>query len=292
MKFQLQVSEQVISCEELTVSLYKDLLKSIYGDEPDVQVFIQTVSNILSLLTDKPLSFFEKLSVMDLMSCLLQLRMNSLGDRVIVSLNLDDVKRSLELRLDWVNEEILDFNKSIIKNTIKVGTIEVEIDSPSPIRLIEKISDEYLYFVKSIKIDDRVLVIETNDEAKNITERLPIKVTFAIIEHFEKIIKEIKGLNFLKRYKITEHTLGFIPSNDSLLWFTKLIFNESLESFYDNIFYLAKLANISPSYTESCSVGEYFVYTGTLQRTLAQQNSESSQDPSVLHNDLVSDFPN
>jgi hypothetical protein len=291
MKFQLQVSEQVVSCEELTVSLYKDLLKSIYGDEPDIQVFIQTVSNILSSLTDKPLSFFENLSVMDLMSCLLQLRMNSLGDRVIVSLNLDDAKRSLELRLDWVNEEILDFNKSNIKNTIKVGTIEVEIDSPSPIRLIEKISDEYLYFVKSIKIDDKILVIETNDEAKNITERLPIKVTFAIIEHFEKIIKEIKSLNFLKRYKITEHNLGFIPSNDSLLWFTKLIFNESLESFYDNIFYLAKLANIPPSYTESCSVGEYFVYTGTLQRTLAQQNSEQ-QDSSMLHNEATSDFPN
>jgi hypothetical protein len=291
MKFQLQVSEQVISCEELTVSLYKDLLKSIYGDEPDVQVFIQTVSNILSSLTDKPLSFFKNLSVMDLMSCLLQLRMNSLGDRVIVSLNLDDAKRSLELRLDWVNEEILDFNKSNIKNTIKVGTIEVEIDSPSPIRLIEKISDEYLYFVKSIKIDDKILVIETNDEAKNITERLPIKVIFAIIEHFEKIIKEIKSLNFLKRYKITEHNLGFIPSNDSLLWFTKLIFNESLESFYDNIFYLAKLANIPPSYTESCSVGEYFVYTGTLQRTLAQQNSEQ-QDSSMLHNEATSDFPN
>jgi hypothetical protein len=291
MKFQLQVSEQVISCEELTVSLYKDLLKSIYGDEPVIQVFIQTVSNILSSLTDKPLSFFENLSVMDLMSCLLQLRMNSLGDRVIVSLNLDDAKRSLELRLDWVNEEILDFNKSNVKNTIKVGTIEVEIDSPSPIRLIEKISDEYLYFVKSIKIDDKILVIETNDEAKNITERLPIKVTFAIIEHFEKIIKEIKSLNFLKRYKITEHNLGFIPSNDSLLWFTKLIFNESLESFYDNIFYLAKLANIPPSYTESCSVGEYFVYTGTLQRTLAQQNSEQ-QDSSMLHNEATSDFPN
>jgi hypothetical protein len=144
--------------------------------------------------------------------------------------------------------------------------------------------------IKSIKINDRVLVIETNEEAKNITERLPIKVTFAIIEHFEKIIKELKNLNFLKRYKITEHNLGFIPSNDSLLWFTKLIFNESLESFYDNIFYLAKLANISPSYTESCSVGEYFVYTGTLQRTLAQQNSENSQEPSVLHNNAASDF--
>ena len=291
MNFQLYINDQTISCKEMTVVLYKDLLKSIYGDEPDGVTFIQTAGSIFSSLTNKPSSFFENLPIIDLMSCLFQLRMNSLGDRTNVSLNIDDTKRSLELRLDWVNEDLLKFNKDVINKTLKVGSIEIEMSSPSVKRLEEKIEDEYLYFIRSVKVNDRLIVLETNEEAKNITEKLPIKVTLAIVSHFETIIKEIKKLNFLTRYQIIEHTLGFIPSIESLLWFTKLMFNESLQSFYDNIFYLAKLANIPPSYTESCSIGEYFVYTGTLQRSLAQQNSESSQDPSTLHNDEEGDFP-
>ena len=290
MNFKLIVDEQTIACKELQVSLYKDLLKSIYGDEPDVESFLEVASDIFSSITKKPSSFFENLSVIDLMSCLFQLRMNSLGDRTNVSLNIDETKRSLELRLDWVNEDLLKFSNEVVKKNLVIGNIEVQIDSPSIKRLLEKSDEEYLYFVKSIKINDRIIVLDSNEEANNISERLPIKVTLAIVDHFEHIIKEMKNLNFLKRYGITEHSLGFVPSIDSLLWFTKLMFNESLHSFYDNVFYLAKLANIPPSFTESCTCGEYFVYTGALQKTMAQQNQGSSQEPSSLHNEAASDF--
>ncbi len=291
MKFQLQVGGESIPCEELKVSLYKDLLKSTYGEEPDISSFVETVCETLSLLTKKPYSFFEEMPISNLMSCFFQIRMNSIGDRTTINLNIDETKRTLELRLDWINEELLSFVNTSIKRTLKVGSVEIEMDTPSIKRLNEKIDEEYLYFVKTVKLNDRALSINSNQEAKNVTEKLPVKVTLEIVEYFEKTIKAIKELNFLAKYGIKEHALGFIPSIESLLWFTKLMFNESLQSFYDNVFYLAKLANIPPSFIEKCSVGEYFVYTGILRRTLAQQNSEKSQDSPMLSNDEMDDFP-
>jgi len=291
MNFTLNVNEQAISCKELTVSLYKDLLKSSYGDEPDAANLLEVISDLFSAISNKPSIFFKNLSIIDLMSCIFQLRINSLGDRTNVGLNIDETKRTLEFRLDWANEDLITFDKEFIKKTIEAGPIKVYIEAPSLQRLLEKTDEEYLYFVKNIQINEKLIEINSNKEAKEITEMLPIKVTLAIIEHFESIVNNLKSLNFLARYKIIEHNLGFVPSIESLIWFTKLMFNESLEAFYDNIFYLAKLANIPPSYTESCSIGEYYVYVNALKRSLAQQSEGRQEDSSVLHNDGISDFP-
>jgi len=290
MKFKINIDKQTISCKELPVFLYKDLLKSTYGDEPDVQTFLEVFFDILSSISNKPISYFKELSIIDLLSCIFQLRMNTFGDRVNINLNSEDAKKTLELRLDWANEDLLRFDKEIINKTLIVDSIEVKLNSPTIQRLEEISNEEYLCFVQGIKIGNKFIDIKTNEEAKNITEKLPIKITIAIIEYFEQVVKEIRNLNFLKRYGITEPTLGFVPSSSSLLWFTKLMFNESIQSFYDNIFYLSKLANISPSFIESCSVGEYFVYTGTLQRTIAQENGSNIQNSPLQHNEPISDF--
>jgi len=290
MKFKINIDKQTISCKELPVFLYKDLLKCTYGDEPDVQTFLEVLFDIFSSLSNKPISYFRELSIIDLLSCIFQLRMNTFGDRVNINLNSDNAKKTLELRLDWANEDLLRFDKEIIKQTLIVDSVEVKLSYPTIQRLEESSNEEYLCFVQSIKIGNKTIDIKTNEEAKNITERLPIKITMGIVEYFENIVKEIRNLNFLKRYGITEPTLGFVPSSSSLLWFTKLMFNESIQSFYDNLFYLSKLANISPSFIESCSVGEYFVYTGTLQRTIAQENGSNIQDSPMQHNEPISDF--
>jgi hypothetical protein len=284
MKFDLYVGDQTISCEELKVSLYKDLLKSTYGDEPDLKRFIETVCEVFSSLTNKPYSFFENLSIIELMSCIFQLRMLSIGDRTNVSLNIDDVKRSLELRLDWVNEDLLSFNKTV-KRLLTIGSVSIQMNSPSAKRLIESTDEEYLYFIKSIKIQDRLLEIETNEEAKNVIEKLPVKVALIVIDYYREFTNNLKNLNFLNRYMIKDHTLGFTPSVGSLLWFTKLIFNESLQAFYDNIFYLAKLSNIPPTFIQECPVGEYYVYVGILQRSLAQQSRAENNSALINQTD-------
>lgn len=277
MNFRLNIGEQSILCKELKVSLYKDLLKSTYGDDPDAEAFLDVVANLLSSISDAPCKFFKELSVIDLMSCLFQLRINSLGNSTIINLNIDEKKRSLELRLDLVNEELIKFNESNIKKTLDIGSVKICLEAPSVQRLLEKTEEEFLYFVKSVSLNNKTVEVKTNKEAKEITEKLPIKATLSIVDYFENVILQTRSLNFLARYGINDPSLGFVPSIDSLIWFTKLMFNESLESLYDNLFYLAKLANIPPSYTEKCSVGEYHVFTNTLRRTLSQESGSNEQ---------------
>jgi hypothetical protein len=290
MKFGLKIHDQTIFCKELPVYLYKDLLKNIYGDDVDTKLFVNFIGELFSSVTSLPPSFFTELSVINLLSAILQLRTNSVGDRIQINLNREEAKTSLELRLDWVDEDIVNLEKDLICKQLVVGQIEVEIGSPSLQRLTEKVEEEYLYFIKSIKIGDNVIVVKTNQEAKQIAEKLPIKIVKAIIDHFEFFVTKIRNTNLLSRYGVEDQALGFIPSFESLLWFTKLIFNEPLNVFYDNMFYLSKLAHMSPSYIESCTVGEYFLFTGTLQATLAQENSVSSPSEDVFHREAINDF--
>ena len=291
MKFQLKVGNERLACDELKVSLYKELLKCTYGDEPDTFSFVQTVGATFEELTNRPASFFiEQMSVFDLMSCLIQLRINSIGDKTNINLNSEESKKTLELRLDWVNEDLLEFNNKHIKNLIKVGPVELETDSPSVQRLLEKTDEEYLYFIKSVTVNDNTNQITTNREAKEITEKLPVKLVIEVIRQFESFVKQIKSFNFLQRYGVDETTLVFIPSIESIIWFTKLIFNESIQSFYDNIFHLAKISYIPPSYTESCSVGDYLVYTGMLRQSIAQQSENSQEEAVVGDPNAINDF--
>jgi len=290
MKFGLKLHDQTIFCKELPVYLYKDLLKNIYGDEVDVNLLMNFVGEMFSSLTDASPSLFNELSIINLLSSILQLRINSVGDRIQINLNREEAKTSLELRLDWVNEDIISLEKDLIRKQLTIGQVEVQIESSSIQRLTEKVDEEYLYFIKSVRVGNNIIVPKTNQEAKQVVEMLPVKVLKAIVDHFEDFVTKIRNTNLLSRYGVEDQALGFIPSFDSLLWFTKLIFNEPLNVFYDNIFYLSKLANMSPSYIESCTVGEYFLFTGTLQATLAQENSVSAPSEDIFHREAVNDF--
>lgn len=63
--------------------------------------------------------------------------------------------------------------------------------------------------------------------------------------------------------------LPFRLSLSSCIWFIKLIFGEPLEDLFSNIFYLSHHSNMSSSYLETCSVGEYKYFVNLLKKTLS-----------------------
>jgi len=284
MRFNLYVEDKVLPCEELKVHLYKDLLRSIYGEQPNIYIFIDTIKNILNTLSGISFEYIDSISIIELFSCILQLRMNSMGDRIVVVLKSDDKKKkNVEIRLDWINNDLMVFCDTFVNKTIQLtDNITAVIESPSVSRLLEKTEDEYLYFVKAIKIEDNTFKINSNKELNDILEQLPIKATMALVEHFEKIVTNITNLNFLERYGVTEQNLNFIPTIDNLLWFTKLIFSESLDTFYDNLFYLSYIGHIELSFINQCTPGDYIYFVKKLEGTLAKQNSDGGPDPAQI----------
>ena len=280
MKFVSELSKDTLICSELQVKDYKELLKCTYGDDTNQLIFIETLSEIFSKVANKPTEHFKKLNVIDLFCLLLDVRINSLGDICKVVITKDDKKMNLELRLDFIRDDLKNlFN--VLSTTIEQSNVKVEFECPSVERLLQKANEEYLYFIKGsyIKKDNfaKFVEIATNDHAQMFFEKLSPKVSLQIIEQFESFVKSATGINFLSRYGIEDQTLNFLPSLSSLIWFTKLIFNESLESFYDNLFYLSHHGHMNAEYIENSAVGEYNYFVTCLKNVLSPKESSPEQ---------------
>ena len=274
MKFLSELSTDSFICSELQVKYYKELLKCSFGDEPNERIFIDTICEICSKVTNKDSEYFKQLNVIDLFCLLLDIRINSQGDVCKVVVTKDEKQMNLELRLDYIKEELKAIHKLFSNLTIKSNDLEVMFECPSSERLLQKADEEYFYFIKNIysTSSGKHININTNNEAKLLCEKLPAKISLQIMQKFEELVKCITSINFLSRYGITEQNLIFFPTLSSLIWFVKLIFGESLETFYDNLFYLSHLGHMSTEYIESSVVGEYNYFVSCLQRTLAAKN--------------------
>ena len=288
MRFPIKLdSSNTILCSELTLLEYKEILKVIYGDEPCKETFIETITALLAQVSNRDQEFYKQLNIIELLLILIKLRVQSMGDSTTVNLKKQENQTSLELRLDWMAEDLEMFNSQFVAKRIEQKAFDIILAPPSITKLQESVEDEYLYFIKAVYIKESKTLVPVldNASAKAFFEKLPAKVAASVIGYFEAFVKELKNVNFLSRYGIVEQALLFIPSIDSLLWFAKLMYTESLESFYENIFYLSYYGHMDGKFLNSCTPGEYIYFAKKLQEILAQQKSTHPIDNQNVHGD-------
>ena len=298
MKFAIDLAWDKLLCSELSLKDYKEILKVIYGDEPSKEIFLETITDLLSILTNKEQDYFKNLNIFQLLIVLIDIRIQSMGDTTNIVLTKDGNKKTLELRLDWIKEDLASVVEIFDCHIIEQKTFEVVLGLPSAKRLFHPISDEYLYFIKAVRVKetDAYYPILDNETAKSFFEKLPAKTAASIISYFEEFVLGLKKVNFLSRYNIDDQVLFFIPSVDSLIWFLKIMFNESIETFYENIFYLSYYGHMDGRYLNECTPGEYTYFAKKLQEMLANQKSTQPFDDVVedtdanLPDDLQDDF--
>lgn len=287
MHFFINLNNQKLLCSELIVKDYKNLLKTIFGDEPDKELFVENLTMLFAKLTNKPQSFFkEELSIFDLFLILIQIRINSLGDAIQLNVIKDEKQMNLELRLDWVVEDIKTILNQIFDETIGQNKMKLTMGVPSLNRLDENNEEQYLSYLQTISIVEQ-LNIKNNSEARQLFDKLSPKNAKKVIENFNRFAEKITNLNFLARYGIDNQTLTLLPSKESLLFFAKLIFNEDLSCFYDNMFYLSHLGHLSLDYIEQCSAGEYTYFVRKLEQTLSQKTPSPAYEDFELDEDPV-----
>jgi hypothetical protein len=218
---------------ELKVKQYKELLKCSFGDELDIKIFFETITEIFENLTGKSASFFkEQISILDMLCLLLDVRNTCFDSVCRVTLTNEDKQINLDLRLDYIREELIELHKIAQNKIILDSNFQIILNYPSVQRLLDKDMEDYLPFISEI------WVMNSNDEAKLLLEKVSPKIFFAITEQYKLLIDEALNYNFLSRYKIKQN-MSFVPNVETFIWFTKLIFNESLQLFYDNLFSLA-----------------------------------------------------
>jgi len=292
MKFLSKLTKETLVCSELQVKYYKDLLKCSYGDEPDVFLFVETLCDIFSVITNKPAEYFKHLSLIDLFCLLLDVRINSNGQICKIIITKNSQKMTLELDLEVIRDSLREFAKKSFVVIDQTNT-EIKLECPSINRLMQESLDVSTLFIKSIavKSPNSYHEITVNEHAQMLYGMLPPNVSFQINDAFESFIKSLNKINFLSRYGITEQELTFNLSVDSFIWYTKLIFNEPLNILYDNIFYLSHLGHLDANYIENSAVGEYTYFIGCLQSTLAAKNppAASNDQTFIPENDGLSD---
>lgn len=278
MKFVSKLSKQSLICNELQVRDYKELLKCIMGDNPDIDIFIETFVTVLSNTTNKPVDFIKNLNIIDLICLLIDIRYNSLGACKLV-INNEDKKINLELNLETSKNDIAKIFESCCRK-IKHDNIEVELAVPSLARLHEKFTEEYIPYIASCTFRDiNKFEVVTNEQAVKVFDLLPPKFSLEILSNFSRLAKEICTVDLLRPYNIPNQQLIVLPTLEFLIWLTKLLFNEPLSSFYENLFGLSFSGKMNAEYVENLSVGEYNYFMGLLKQALSpKDNSPSNID--------------
>ena len=285
MKFLIKLSKESILCTELLIKDYKNILKSSYGEESEVDmfIFIETLCEIFSNVSGNEPSYFKKLSIFDFFCFLLDLRINCIGNVCSVVLHQEDKKANLDLRLDFIKEDLIQLSSSIT-STITNDNININLDCPSIEKLLialkEGEQEEYKKFIKDVVVTKQNEKIQKSilhqKETDLLINSISAKTLVELIDLFDSTIQKINNTNFLNRYRIKKQVVNFYPSLDVLLWFTKLIFTEQLDSLYDNIFLLSYKAHMNADYVEKLVVGEYQYFVNCLKKATAPPKSSST----------------
>ena len=276
MIFKSKIVQEPIFLTELAVRDYKELLKCILGDEPDKFCFVETICTLFSNITNKPSSFFKTLSVLDFLLLIIDVRIYSNGHLCPIRVQRNGKTANLDLNLSVLQSDLIKTFEPFCNNILQHEKLAVVFDCPSVEKLVDINSEheEYLLFLKKATIfNQKALEVKTMEQTALLFDKLSPKMSLQIIEKYKKYVEVCASTNFLSRYRITESTLNFVPTLDNLIWFAKLLFNESLEVFYNNLFYLAHYGHMNLTHIEQGSVGEYIYYANKLR---SMQNTESN----------------
>lgn len=286
MKLTYKTLNHTFRCSEMTVAQYKDFLKNIYGEDIVLEDFIENFLELFSELSGKPLAFFKELNFYELFVLLIQLRSYTLGEEcsLIVTQKVEEnkeQKRTIHLNLQTLLQEMFINMQTSFPCIVEKEKISLKLFPPTIKRNRENISlqDEWITYIccctVNTELTQQTLEISDNKIAMQLIEKLP---SILINEAQSKLLESLNqiNVNFLELYDGCENAkLTFKPNLQDLLWFCKLFFSESLDTFYTNMFYLSKMANMNLCYLDSCTPGEVMVFITKLQEVIKNQSTES-----------------
>jgi hypothetical protein len=267
--------------KELKVKHLKILYKCLIGDEIDSTTLIYNLNSILNEIVND--SVFN-LNFLDCFILLLEIRMSSIGNKILLQLNENT---TLDVNLEQLVKILKEIDLSLLMPESFENNITIHLRLPTLLEISQFSNNEdfFYYFIEKIIIKDQVLNFEMSHEQK-ILNHLPAKVYAFFYKKIQKIIYHFNSINLLSyNSHIKEPILYFNFNINNLCLIIKLLFGNHLMVLYENIFALCKIGNFTPEYIENCSPGEYLLYVKKLEE-FNKSRSESSE----LSHDLTPDM--
>lgn len=281
--------------KELLVKHLKIIYKTLVGDEPDPTTVINNFNNIIIELTNLTIEDIYNLSFVDYFLLLFELRCTSIGNTIFAELT-DKENTKIEININKFIEAIKQINLKKILTTDFIENFEVIYKIPSILDCVEinkkeNFETSHRYFLKQIKYNNLIIEFNTLDNiaCQKILEKIPAKITAAIIKKTYQIMEYFNQINLLTTITaLQDRTLAFNFNINNIIFLIKLLFGDQLMSLYDNIFMLCKQSNFTPEYIENCTPGEYFLYIKKLE---AQAPKRRSNEIDISNSDQVNSDP-
>ena len=291
MKFIVEnISSKDVICSELKMSTYKELIKSIYGEEPDKQNVYLTIKDVFLNHTNLKEEEFDEISFFEVFEILAQLRSYSLGNKFSIIVYKNQKKVTVEIDLNDFKEQIKTIQTKAIEFEIEKENIKLVSKAPSLKKLLKANSSSHLLFVDSVHIrkDNAVQTfkITSCEMAEKVFQSLPIDVVLSFIKKLKETYSVLLKFNYLTKFSVFDYYLNLLPDFEHLTWVLKLIFNDSLQVIYDNLFYLSYYCYMNTEYLENCTPGEYVLFTKNLEQILSSKNNKNEQTENNLYNDI------
>lgn len=265
--------------DELKVKHLKTICKSLLGDDPDPEILFLNLDKIISSLTNLDL---KKINFIDYFIILINLRSINIGSKIALQLAENTTG---EVNLLETEKTLKSFNFKEILSPSKFDDIEITYKLPT-INDLVKINNEgleefYAYFLNTLKIKENQLIFTDAKEANLIFNKIPPKISTAIINKIKFIIQNFNELDLLSYNPyFKDMKLYFNFNIKNLCIFIKLLFGDQLLSIYENIFGLCKSGNFTPEYIENCTPGEYILFIKKIEE-LNKINTQQSSTNNV-----------
>ena len=268
------ISDKPVIYRELKLKQYKNLLKCLIGDSIDTQnLFINLNSILLSItnLTEDDLLDFNLLEYFLLLT---EIRVTSLGSSIFAIYKQSNNSMNIEIPL-----------RKTIKN------LHYCIKKTQPIKIIE--DNTHLTF-RVPKINDIINEKEFPFVQEDVNN-LPARYLKVINKNSKLLNQRIKNFYFFDA-PIKKYSINFSTKKNEYTQLIKILFNESLISIYNNIFYLSKICNISADYLENGTYGEFKIFVKKVeemfQKTVVPKENNEPVFESVDINSLYGNDKN
>jgi hypothetical protein len=251
----VNINDKTIVFKELKLKDYKNILKCLIGNSIDQTNLFLNLNSVLKKITNLSKEEILNLNLAEYLLLLIYIRVVSIGSSIFGVYKNAEHSINVEITLDKTINELEQILKQFAIKTYKDETVTITVTIPSIKTLLDKKNYPH------IKEDINILPLKYLKKVNSLTD------------NYHNFLKQF----YFFKSPLDKYCILFDFDINSYTQLIKILFNEDLLTVYDNIFYLSKLSQISSTYLENCTYGEFKIYVKKIEE-LYQKTSQPSSD--------------
>ena len=249
------INNKKIVYKELKLKDYKSILKCLIGDTIDSNNLFLNLNQILKKITNLKYNDILNLNMIEYLLLLIHIRAVSIGSFIFGSYTNEKESIKVEISLYKTIKNLEDCLKNFKSITFKKENTVLTTTIPT---------------IKEITADKSFLFLKED------VNNLPVKY----IKEINSLAKEYN--QYFNQYyfynpSIKKFSIKIDLQLSNYLQLIKMLFNENLITVYDNIYYLSKLAQMSPKYLENCTYGEFKIFIKKTEEIFYKNSKNSTE---------------